>query len=32
MVNSSLYWPKVSRDEWGEVSWSRMKSAMIPAR
>ena len=32
MVKSSLYCPKVSSEECGEVSWSRMSSAMIPAR
>ena len=32
MVNSSLYCPKVRSDEWGDVSWSRMKRAMMPAK
>ena len=32
MVNSSLYCPKVNKLECGDVSCSRMSSAMIPAR
>ena len=32
MVNSALYCAKLSSDECGEDSWSRMNSAMIPER
>ena len=32
MVNSALNCAKLSSDECGEVSWSRMKRAMIPDR
>ena len=30
MVNSALYCEKLSSEAWGEESWSRMNSAMIP--
>ena len=32
MVKSALNCEKVSSDECGEASWSRMNSAMIPER
>ena len=30
MVNRALNCEKLSSDEWGDASWSRMSSAMIP--